>query len=89
MREWLSLRDDALISEDTTAERTVAVFKRSDEVMSRLEALIDAEKDCCSFLRFKVTAEDGRITVEIRGSTDTGPAPTERPGLGSPPTPAA
>lgn len=70
LREWQSLRNDALICEDANPERTVAVFTRSDDVMSRLQALIDAEKGCCSFLRFKVTEEGENITVVITSATE-------------------
>ena len=65
LREWQSLRADALISEDPTPERTVTVFERSDEVLARLVALIEAEKGCCSFLHFDVAQEGDRIRVEV------------------------
>jgi hypothetical protein len=65
LREWEALRSKALISEHVTADMTVAVLKRSADVMRRLRALIDAERECCPFLRFRVTERDADITVEV------------------------
>ena len=65
LREWEALRTDALIDEHATGDTTIVVLKRSADVKRRLDALIDAEKDCCSFLRFHVTEQDEQITVEV------------------------
>ena len=65
LREWKSLRTDALISESHTTAGSASVFEASTDVKSRIEALIKAENDCCSHLRFNVTEDDERITVEV------------------------
>ena len=65
LREWQSLRSDALISESHSETGSVSVFKVDDEVKRRLDALIRAENDCCSHLRFHVREDDARIVVEV------------------------
>ena len=65
LREWQSLRSDALISESHSEAGSVSVFKSDDEVRRRLDALIRAENDCCSHLRFHVREDDTRIVVEV------------------------
>jgi hypothetical protein len=68
LREWQSLRSDALISESHSEAGSVSVFKAGDEVRRRLDALIRAENDCCSHLRFNVREDDLRITVAVTSS---------------------
>jgi hypothetical protein len=65
LRDWEALRADALISEHLTGDTTVVVLERSADVTRRLQALIEAEKECCSFLRLHVTEDADRITVQI------------------------
>ncbi len=65
LREWQSLRSDALISESHSEAGSVSVFKADADVKRRIDALIRAENDCCSHLRFNVTEDDTRITVEV------------------------
>ena len=67
LREWQSLRSDALISESHSTAGSVAVFRATTDVKRRLAALIDAENDCCSHLRFELTEDGGRIAVEVTG----------------------
>jgi hypothetical protein len=65
LREWQSLRKDALISETHSTGGSASVFKASADVKRRIEALIEAENDCCSHLRFNLTEDDESITVEV------------------------
>ena len=65
MREWRSLRGEALISERHSTDGSVSVFENGARVKRRLEALIEAENDCCSHLRFSLSEDDERIAVEI------------------------
>ncbi len=69
LREWEALRSDALISEETTESGAVVVLQRSPETKRGLQALIEAEKDCCSFLRFRVSERDGQVIVEVTSAT--------------------
>ena len=70
LREWQSLRDHALVSESHTAAGSISVFRDDADVARRLEALIDAEHDCCSHLRFEVRHEAERITVAVTSSSE-------------------
>lgn len=82
VREWQSLRDDALISERPTEAGALVTFARNDEVMCRLEALIEAEGACCSFLHFELTDAGERIHVEVTSSaTAAGPRASGAGGL--------
>jgi hypothetical protein len=64
-REWLALRKEALISESHTDAGSVSVFEARPNVKYRIEALIEAEHDCCSHLRFKISEDGERIAVEV------------------------
>ena len=70
LREWQSLRSDALISESHSTGGSVSVFKASADVKRRIEALIKAENDCCSHLRFNLREGDGHITVEVTSAAE-------------------
>ena len=63
--EWRSLRDEALVSERHSAGGSVSVFENGVDVKRRIETLIDAENECCSHLRFSLSEDHGRITVEV------------------------
>jgi hypothetical protein len=65
LAEWQSLRTQALISEYHSEAGSVSVFRADADVRRRIDALIQAEHDCCSHLWFKVTETDERITVEV------------------------
>lgn len=65
LREWQSLRSDALVSENHSTGGSVSVFKASADVKQRIETLIQAENDCCSHLQFKLTEGDRGIAVEV------------------------
>jgi hypothetical protein len=65
LREWQALRSDALISESHSDGGSVSVFRANPDVKQRIDALIQAEHDCCSHLRFNVSQDDAEITVEV------------------------
>ncbi|HVH10535.1 MAG TPA: hypothetical protein VM736_12130 [Gemmatimonadales bacterium] len=48
-------------------------FRRSDELMLVLAAVIEAERRCCPFLRFQVTGEpsDSPVVLEVTGPPGT------------------
>ena len=70
--EWQSLRSDALISESHSEVGSVSIFKATGDVRRRIDALIQAENDCCSHLRYNVNEDDARITVEVTSSARSG-----------------
>ncbi|HEX8075487.1 MAG TPA: hypothetical protein VF545_10950 [Thermoleophilaceae bacterium] len=65
LHEWQSLRSKALISEGHSEVGSVSIFKADADVKRRMDALIQAENDCCSHLRYNVTEDDARITVVV------------------------
>ncbi len=69
LREWQSLRSDALVSERHSTGGSVSVFKASGHVKQRIETLIQAENDCCSHLQFELTEADGCIAVKVTSAT--------------------
>ena len=48
-------------------------FREGGELFARLGPIIDAERRCCRFLRFAITAEPdlGTVTVDITGPAGT------------------
>ena len=71
LREWQSLRADALVCESQSEAGSVSVFKANGDVRRRIDALIRAENDCCSHLRYDVAECEGRITIEITSSPES------------------
>jgi hypothetical protein len=49
-------------------------FRHDRELFARLGPIIDAERRCCPFLRFTITADPslGTVTVDITGPAGTG-----------------
>lgn len=70
LREWQSLRSNAMISESHSEAGSVSVFRADADVDRRIDALIHAENDCCSHLRYKVTRDDEQIAIEITSSAE-------------------
>ena len=70
LREWQALRTDALISESQSEAGSIAVFDARADVRRRIDALIQAEHDCCSHLRFKVAEDGEQIRVEVTASAE-------------------
>jgi hypothetical protein len=64
MKDWRSLRAEALIDERVEDGRLHALYKRSSA--ERLRALIEAEGRCCAFLEFTLREEGEVIAVEVR-----------------------
>jgi hypothetical protein len=63
--QWKALAAEAL-SRRKEAGRVVSVYPRRDDIAVRLEALIDAESACCTFLAFAVRTEGDTIEAEVR-----------------------
>lgn len=51
----------------------VTTYPNTPETLERLRQLIDAERDCCSFLGFDVHEERDSIVVELRYPPEFGP----------------
>jgi amino-acid N-acetyltransferase len=73
-------RDDLLVGLVKTAERSEATdvgyrfqFAASSEALARIGNVIDAERQCCRFLRFQLTVEPdlGPMWLEVAGPPGT------------------
>ena len=56
-----------------TATRTSPAIWRDDDILATIAQTIDAERQCCRFLRFSITVEPdgGPITLELTGPPGT------------------
>ena len=46
--------------------RIVSVYPRDAALRTRLDQLIEAEAECCTFLKFNIEDGDDSMTVELR-----------------------
>ena len=65
LREWSDLRKAALIAERTEGNVNTTIWVRRGDVATQLRRLVDAERQCCSFLGFDLQ----EIEDEIRLAT--------------------
>lgn len=72
IRDWQSLAARALTRESGDG-RVRATYPNRPEVAQRLAELIDAEKECCSFLVFEVQERGSVLEVELRYPADFAP----------------
>ena len=63
LEEWRALRRDALVGESRDGAAWTSLWRRSETVRARLEALIEAERECCAFLTFEVEDDDEVIRL--------------------------
>jgi hypothetical protein len=75
--EWRALETRALIRAETRPDGRLLVYRRGEDTARVLKGLIEAERNCCSFLDFRmdVAAEDVRVTVTM--PPEARPAATE------------
>lgn len=64
LREWDDLRKAALIAESTEGNVTTTIWDRLEGVATRLNRLVDAERQCCSFLGFDLREDEDEIRLE-------------------------
>ena len=65
IRAWRELGSEAL-HRVREPGRVVSTYRNTPETARRLARLVDAERDCCSFLHFSRHEQDGVIVVELR-----------------------
>lgn len=71
--QFAELADRALIeAARTPAGARLRLHDRPD-VRATLWPLIEAERRCCSFLRFEVVPDEGSLLVEVSGPPAAGP----------------
>ncbi len=56
---------ESLLSRGTGDERHLLRFRSSGETRRRLEGIVAAEAECCSFLDLSLTEEDGELVLSI------------------------
>jgi len=54
LAEWRELRREGLLREHRDSLVLTTDWHRRGDVAARLEALVEAEKQCCAFLHFEV-----------------------------------
>ena len=63
LEEWRALRREGLIRESREGLVWTSLWRPGEDVRARLEAVIEAEKACCSFLTFELDDADGVVRV--------------------------
>src|ERR687891_2761066 len=63
--EWRSLSDRALLDVTQEAGRLTARYRAEKGIAARLAKLIEAEKECCPFLRFEMTHHEETVSVVL------------------------
>ncbi len=56
---------DSLVSRETRGDQRLLCFRSSDETRQRLEAIVAAEAECCSFLDLSLIEKDGELILSI------------------------
>jgi hypothetical protein len=59
------LGDRALLSRSAEGDGHRLRFRAGAETRARLEALVAAERECCSFLALELREEDGELALRI------------------------
>ena len=60
----------SLLSRSTPAGRHLLRFRPSIQTRERLEEIVAAESECCSFLDLALTEEDGELVLSIAAPDD-------------------
>ena len=73
---WRALRRDALLHVRDDGRVVTTTWRRSAGVRCRLDALIEAERACCSFIAFEL--DERPDTLVLRATTPAGAEPVTR-----------
>jgi hypothetical protein len=68
---------ESLIAEATDGERHLLRFRSSPETHRRLEEIVAAEAECCSFLDLGLTEEGGELVLSIAAPAEGRPVAEE------------
>ena len=71
LAEMRAVGKDALLS--VSQEGTLR-FRADQPTCERLEAIMAAESECCSFLRFELTEENGDLVLSVTSTRKRGAA---------------
>jgi hypothetical protein len=61
---------DSLISSEIDGDRHLLRFRSSEPARRRLEEIVAAEAECCSFLDLSLAEEEGELTLSIAAPGD-------------------
>ena len=65
LAEITAIGAESLIARDTEGERHLLRFRKSADARRRLEAIIEAEADCCSFLDLSLREQEDALVLSI------------------------
>ncbi|HEV3471876.1 MAG TPA: hypothetical protein VG408_01545 [Actinomycetota bacterium] len=69
---WREISSKA-ISRDVAPDRITSVYPSDPDIVRRLRALIEAEAECCTFLRFTIEERSAETTVQLSFPEDARP----------------
>jgi hypothetical protein len=76
-REWRALDAQALLRTESRPDGRLLVYRGGVRTVRVLTALIEAERQCCSFLDFGVDQRDDEVRVTIGFAPDAHQAAVE------------
>lgn len=79
--EWRALRRGALIDAREQAGVATSTWKRGEGIGERLEALVEAERICCSFLDFDLVDRGDTLVLRVVSPADAEPLARRMLGL--------
>jgi hypothetical protein len=65
MQRWQRLHDAAQLHASHRDGRVEVTYRRSADVASELDELVQAERECCAFARWDVHARDDELLLTI------------------------
>lgn len=68
---------NSLIEHSADGERHLLRFRSDPETRRRLEAIVTAEAQCCSFLDLSLAEEDGELVLSVSAPQDGQPIADE------------
>lgn len=68
LAEIETLAADSLLSHQGEGANHVLHFEGDRRTRERLEAIVAAERECCPFLEFDLTEEDGQLVLHVGSS---------------------
>jgi hypothetical protein len=81
--DWRALEARALIRAETRPDGRLLVYGGGEDTAQALEWLIEAERQCCSFLNFKIDAAGDEVRVTVTMPPQARSAATELRIVGS------
>jgi hypothetical protein len=66
MQRWQRLHDEAQLRAARRASAVEVTYRRSADVASELDELVEAERDCCAFALWDVHAHEDALVLRIK-----------------------